>query len=133
MNKKLFISVPMRGRTEENIRKSIEKMHKLAEIVFDQELEVIPSYIEDRPPVDCKEAVWYLGESIKKMADADYVIGIDGYSRYYRGVYLERQIAGEYDIPYYNAPIEVVAPDAIKIAREEEAKTCHSVNVECGC
>lgn len=30
--KKLFISVPMKGRTEENIRKSIEKMHKIAEI-----------------------------------------------------------------------------------------------------
>ena len=48
--KKLFISCPMKGRTEENIRKSMEKMHKIAEIIFDQELEVIPTYIEDNPP-----------------------------------------------------------------------------------
>lgn len=40
--KKLFISCPMKGRTEENIRKSMEKMHKIAEAVFEQELEVIP-------------------------------------------------------------------------------------------
>lgn len=26
--KKLFISCPMKGRTEENIRKSMEKMHR---------------------------------------------------------------------------------------------------------
>ena len=48
--KKLFISCPMKGRTEENIRKSMEKMHKIAEIIFDQELEVIPTYINDNPP-----------------------------------------------------------------------------------
>ncbi len=27
--KKLFISSPMRGRTDENIRQSIEKMHRI--------------------------------------------------------------------------------------------------------
>lgn len=37
--KKLFVSCPMRDRTEENIRKSIEKMHRIAEAVFDEELE----------------------------------------------------------------------------------------------
>ena len=69
--KKLFISCPMKGRTEENIRKSMEKMHKIAEVVFEQELEVIPSYIEDYPPKDSHEAVWYLGESIKLLSQAD--------------------------------------------------------------
>ena len=43
--KKIFISCPMKGRTEENIRKSMEKMHKIAEEIFEQELEVIPSYM----------------------------------------------------------------------------------------
>lgn len=42
--KKLFISCPMKGRTEENIKKSMDKMHKLAEIMFEQELEVIPQF-----------------------------------------------------------------------------------------
>jgi hypothetical protein len=121
MNKKLFISVPMKGRTEENIRASIKKMHNLAEIIFDQELDVIPSYIEDRPPVDSKDAIWYLGESIKKMAYADYFIGVDGYSEYYKGIYIERQVACEYNIPRYFTSVDHVAPDAKEIEIKEMA------------
>jgi hypothetical protein len=39
----------------------MEKMHKIAEIIFDQQLEVIPTYIEDKPPENNHQAVWYLG------------------------------------------------------------------------
>ena len=39
--KKLFISVPMRNRTEYDIKASMEQMHKIAEAVFGEELEVI--------------------------------------------------------------------------------------------
>ena len=74
--KKLFISVPMKGRTEAQIRATMEQMHHIAEAVFGEELEVIQTYISDDPPADANQAVWYLGESIKKMADADYFIGI---------------------------------------------------------
>ena len=66
--KKLFVSVPMKGRTEEEIKESIQKMKKIAEIYEGEELELIDSYIEDNPPKDSKEAVWYLGESLKKLA-----------------------------------------------------------------
>lgn len=117
--KKLFISCPMKGRTEENIRKSMEKMHKIAEIVFDQELEVIPSYIEHNPPENSKEAVWYLGESIKKMAEADYFIGI-GYT-YYKGCNIETEAARRYHIPSYHINmLNVVMPDIMDANDEEE-------------
>ena len=46
-------------------------MKKIAEIYEGEELELIDSYIEDNPPKDSKEAVWYLGESLKKLAQAD--------------------------------------------------------------
>ena len=62
--KKLFVSVPMKGRKEEEIRKSIAKMHKIAEAIVGEELELIDSYIVDNPPKDSKEAVWFLGKSI---------------------------------------------------------------------
>ena len=55
--KKLFISVPIKGRTEEAIKASMEKMHKIAEATVGEELEVIPSYIEDNPPKGDREAV----------------------------------------------------------------------------
>lgn len=99
--KKLFISVPMRGRTEENIRASIEKMHKMAEIIFGEELEVIPSYIEDHPPKNSNEAVWYLGKSIQLMSEADYFIGTYSYlgGTVYPGCEIESSVASNYKIP----------------------------------
>lgn len=45
--KKLFISVPMKGRTEEQIRESMRRMHKVEEAVLYEELEVIDSYEVD--------------------------------------------------------------------------------------
>ena len=100
--KKYFIMVPMRVRTEENIRTWNETMHKMAELIFGEELEVIPSHIEDRPPKNSKEAVWYLGKDIQLMAEADYFIGINSYinkERYF-GCEIETGIADHYCIPF---------------------------------
>lgn len=98
--KNLFVSVPMKGRTEEEIKASIQKMKKIAEIYEGEELELIDSYIEDNPPKDSKEAVWYLGESLKKLAQADVFIGIDeAYD--WNGCYIERDTAQRYGIKTY--------------------------------
>ena len=69
--KKLFVSVPMKGRTEEEIRKSIAKMKKIAEAYEGEELELIDSYVEDNPPKDNNQAIWYLGKSLEKLSQAD--------------------------------------------------------------
>lgn len=105
--KKLFVSVPMKGRTEEEIKASIQKMKKIAEIYEGEELELIDSYIEDNPPKDSKEAVWYLGESLKKLAQADAFIGIDeAYD--WNGCYIERDAAQRYGIKTYIASVRHV-------------------------
>lgn len=94
--KKLFVSVPMKGRTKENIKNSIECMHKIAEIAFGVELELIDSYIEDSPPKDSKQSIWYLSRSIALLAQADYFIGVD--SRNHGGCYIESTVAYTYGI-----------------------------------
>ncbi len=94
--KKLFISVPMKNRTKENIKRSIECMHKIAEIAFGEELELIDSYIEDTPPTELNQSVWYLGKSIELLAQTDYFIGVDLYN--YPGCYVESMVAGRYRI-----------------------------------
>lgn len=105
--KKLFVSVPMKGRTEEEIKASIQKMKKIAEIYEGEELELIDSYIKDNPPKDSKEAVWYLGESLKKLAQADVFIGIDeAYD--WNGCYIERDTAQRYGIKTYIASVRHV-------------------------
>lgn len=108
--KKLFVSVPMRGRTEEEIKASIQKMKKIAEIYEGEELELIDSYIEDNPPKNSKEAVWYLGESLKKLAQADVFIGIcESYD--WSGCQIERETAEKYGIRAYAIPVRYVIDD----------------------
>ena len=108
--KKLFISCPMKGRTEENIRKTREKMHKIAEVIFEQELEVIPSYIEDNPPKDNNEAIWYLGKTIGLMAQADYFIGVTYTCGDFKGCDIEHSVAIDYGIPSYFIDDEKLNP-----------------------
>lgn len=98
--KKLFVSVPMKGRVDEEIRKTIDKMKKIAEIYEGEEMELIDSYIEDNPPKDSKEAVWHLCESLKKLAQADVFIGIDD-SWDWNGCQIEKDVARRYGIKTY--------------------------------
>lgn len=114
--KKLFISCPMKGRTEENIRKSMEQMHKIAEIYFDQKLEVIPTYIEDNPPENSNQAIWYLGRAIQLMAEADYFIGIE-YCESFNGCYIEDSVARKYGIRSTHVNTYDLMPDVVKIER----------------
>lgn len=110
--KKLFISCPMKGRTDENIKKTREKMHKIAEIMFDEELEVIPSFFEGEAPEALNKPVYYLGKSIQMLADADFFIGIDSfYSGEYSGCDVERVVAERYGISSYLVKANDIAPD----------------------
>ena len=115
--KKLFISCPMKGRTEENIRKSMKKMHEIAEIYFDEKLKVIPTYIEDNPPENNNQAIWYLGKSIQLLAEADYFIGLDYSCDYFKGCITERDIANNYGIRMITVNMFELMPDAAEIQK----------------
>lgn len=105
--KKLFVSIPMKGRTEEEIKASIEKMKKIAEIYEGEKLELIDSYIEDNPPKDNNQAIWYLSKSIEKMAKADVFIGItDTWD--WNGCHIEEEVAGRYGIKMYHVESRIV-------------------------
>ena len=93
-------------RSEEEIRKSIAKMKRIAEAYEGEELELIDSYIEDNPPENNNQAIWYLGESLKKLATADVFIGLD-YDWDWNGCYIESETAGRYGIKRYRVPAEI--------------------------
>lgn len=105
--KKLFISVPMKGRTEEAIRASIAKMKKIAEAYEGEELELIDSYVEDKPPVNSKQAIWHLGKSLEKLSEADVFVSIDDYYQW-NGCQIEVTAARNYGIKSYVIPTDVV-------------------------
>lgn len=106
--KKLFVSVPMKGRTEEEIKASIAKMKKIAEAYEGEELELIDSYIEGNPPTSNNQAIWYLAKSLEKLATADVFIGIDDVWEW-NGCLVESETASRYGIKRYT----VASPIAI--------------------
>lgn len=124
--KKLFVSVPMKGRTEEEIKESIQKMKKIAEIYEGQELELIDSYIEDNPQQINHLAIWYLGESLKKLSQADVFICIDDTWRW-NGCQIESEVAGRYGIKTYVVAADGVIDNYKCITSKIDGK-CESVN-----
>ena len=105
--KKLFISVPMKGRTEEEIRASIAKMKRVAEAYEGEELELIDSYVEDTPPADNHQAIWYLGKAIEKLSTADVFITIEDYW-FWNGCAIETDVAIKYGIKHYQVQPDIV-------------------------
>lgn len=109
--KKLFISAPMKGRTEAQIRATMEQMHHIAEAVFGEELEVPDCLIRISRRIIRNISLDHLGESIKKMADADYFIGIYDEEKGFRGCAVENLVARSYNIQSYVINLGFVAHD----------------------
>ena len=128
--KKLFVSVPMKGRTEEEIRKTIDKMKKVAEIFEGEELELIESYIEDNPPKDNNQAIWFLGESLKKLAQADVFIGISD-SWDWNGCQIERETAERYGIKSYSVNPRFIIDNYDALVRSLHPICNETVAVNC--
>lgn len=93
--KKLFISQPMRGKTDEEILAVREKALKSAEKQVGEPVEVIDSFFQSAP-VDAKP-LWYLGESLKLLAEADVAYFVYGWENT-RGCMIENICAGKYGI-----------------------------------
>lgn len=90
---KIFIIQPMNGYSREEILEERERI----KAIFNGN-EFIESFIEDVPEMNGNTRVWCLGESIKKMKDAELVIvPTEGY--YYPGCYIENEVAEIYKIP----------------------------------
>ena len=106
--KKLFISCPMHGRTKEAIEKSMDKMHKIAEIYFDQKLEVLNHEIDVFD--DWQYEMLVLSKNLKNLYEADYFIGIGPNYKWFN-CKAEWEIAHYYAIPKAQVEIDCIAPD----------------------
>lgn len=105
--KKLFVSVPMKGRSDKEIARSIEKMLRIAEVYEGEKLELINSWVDEEPLMSCNKAVWYLGKSFEKLAEADIFIGISEACAH-SGCWLEAEAARLYGIKSYKVPAEYI-------------------------
>lgn len=94
--KKLFISQPMKGKTDEEILAVREKAIKSAERQIGEPVEIIDSFFQSAP-ADAKP-LWFLGKSLELLAGADIAYFAKGWQEA-RGCKIENTCAIEYGIP----------------------------------
>ena len=92
-SKKVYISMPMAGKSREEIeRVQRETFKTLSASLENESVELIDNYFaHDLSPLEC------LAECLKRMAGADYVVFVDGWENA-RGCKVERLCAEEYGI-----------------------------------
>lgn len=92
---KIFISQPMKGLSEKEIKFNREKAIKNIKSLYGDDAEIIDSYIDgDGTPL------WYLGKSIELLSTADVAYFLKGWNTA-RGCRIEYMCASNYGISAY--------------------------------
>lgn len=93
---KLFISHPMKGKTDEQILKERDiAIQEVKELVGDDDVEIIDSFFKDAPH-DARP-LWYLGKSLELLSTADVAYFAKDWDKY-RGCKIEHICAIEYGV-----------------------------------
>ena len=93
--KKLFISQPMRGKSDEEILVVREQAIKAAQELVGEPVEVIDSFFQNAP-ADARP-LWFLGKSLELLSTADVAYFAEGWQEA-RGCRIEHECAVEYGI-----------------------------------
>lgn len=93
--KKLFISQPMNGKSDEEIKKERQEALLQAVEKYGEEVELIDSFFENAPH-DAKP-LWFLGKSLELLSTADVVYFANGWENA-RGCKIEHKCAMEYGL-----------------------------------
>lgn len=91
--KRIFISQPMNGKTNEFIEKERAAAIAKAKEILGEDVEVIDSFFKDAPH-DAKP-LWFLGKSFELLSTADAVVFCSGWKKY-RGCNMEAKATHEY-------------------------------------
>lgn len=94
--KKVFISQPMKGLSDEEIIKERKRIKEKIKSTIGEEVVILDSYFKDYKPVG-NNSVAYLGKSIELLAQADILYSGKGWSKA-RGCIIENKIAKDYEI-----------------------------------
>ena len=93
--KKVFVSMPMRDKERSEIISGQQKALSCLSEYLSEPLLLIETFLDDNAsPLVC------LGESIKRMSHADYVLFAEGFE-ISRGCRIEHECAKEYGIKIY--------------------------------
>lgn len=92
MTKKIFISLPMRDKSREEILTAQTNLLERVSDYFNECVILVETFLDEEQeltPLEC------LGESLKRMSRADYVVFAEGYENA-RGCRIEYNCARDY-------------------------------------
>lgn len=95
--KRLFISQPMRGKSDDEILAERSDAIQAAKEALGEEVEVIESFFQGAP-ADARP-LWFLGKSLELLSTADIAYFAPGWNEA-RGCRMERACAEAYGIPF---------------------------------
>ena len=80
--KKVFVSIPLKGRSKDEIQKSLDRIEDAVKGLLDKDVEVLHQDINDLPDFEKGEEGFednleFLAKDLELMADADYFATID--------------------------------------------------------
>ena len=106
---RLFISQPMRGKSDEEIEREREDLIAIAKAVYAErgEVEVIDSFFKGGlvVPAGAKAPLYYLSKSLELLATADVAIFAKDW-REARGCRIEHECADGYGVARIELPVE---------------------------
>lgn len=97
--KKLFISQPMKDKTNAVIQYERKCALEKAKEILGEDVELIDSFFQDAPH-DAKP-LWFLGKSLELLSTADVVYFANGWENY-RGCKIEHECAVQYGLKIIN-------------------------------
>lgn len=92
---KVFISQPMRDKTDEQIKEERAKAVSRIKEKYNEDVEIIDSFFENAP--HNAKPLWFLGKSLELLANADVAYFCKDWEKY-RGCKIEHTCAKEYGI-----------------------------------
>lgn len=126
--KKIFISVPMKGRTSEDINKSLQMMKGIGKAYFpNEEVVFIDNFVSCDIEDPKKRSLTCLGDAIKKMADADTLI-IPNSIWESIGCIIERDVAYRYGLRVIEVDLPIVCPDIVEARLKEQTEIMVDAN-----
>jgi hypothetical protein len=93
--KKLFISQPMKNKTNEEIKAVRQAILADVSKLVDDNVEIIDSFFENAP--HDAMPLWFLGKSLELLSTADYAYFAEDWWKY-RGCKIEHECAVQYGI-----------------------------------
>jgi len=110
MDRKVFISMPMRGRTSEAITNSINELKMDIAANTPGKCEFLNTIVKEEAPKNADEKIWYLAKSIEILSQAN-TLAVPMQRDQYPGCQAEALVGMKYSLEVIEYNVKDVCPD----------------------